>query len=80
MSFSSREVAFLQDLAAKGSGYKGVSLVSQHFHHHFGMGQRVGSQFEFSQVDADRALQMLVNAGVATEPTGRTLRRAEARR
>lgn len=78
MSFSSREIAFLQDLVAKGSGQKGTSLASEHFHRHFGMGQHVGTQFVFSQADADRARQMLTNAGVATEPTERPLRRAQA--
>ena len=78
MSFSSREIAFLQDLVAKGSGQKGMSLTSEHFHRHFGMGQQVGSQFVFIQADADRARSMLANAGVAHEPAGRLLRRAQA--
>ena len=78
MSFSSREIAFLQDLVVKGSGQKGASLTSEHFHRHFGMGQQVGSQFVFSQVDADRASKMLANAGIAPEPAGRPLRRAQA--
>lgn len=78
MSFSSREIAFLQDLVVKGSGQKGASLTSEHLHRHFGMGQHVGSQFVFNQVDADRARQMLANAGVAPESAGRPLRRAQA--
>lgn len=78
MSFSSREIAFLQDLVVKGSGQKGASLTSEQLHRHFGMGQHVGSQFVFSQVDANRARQMLANAGIAPEPAGRPLRRAHA--
>lgn len=78
MSFSSREISFLQDLVAKGSGQKGASLTAEHFHRHFGMGLHVGSQFVFTQADADRARQMLTNAGVALEPPGRPLRRAQA--
>ena len=78
MSLSSRDIAFLRDLVAKGSGQKGATLTSEHFHRHYGMGQHVGKQFVFSQTDADRARQMLANAGVASEPTGRPLRRAQA--
>lgn len=78
MSFSSREIAFLQDLVAKDSGQKGVSLASKHFHCHFGMGQHVGSQFVFTKVDAERACQMLANAGIAPEPHGGLLRRSQA--
>ena len=78
MSFTAREIAFLQDLVRKGSGHKGSSLSSEHFHRHFGMGQHVGAQFVFTEADAARAAQMLSNAGVALEPTGRLLRRALA--
>lgn len=78
MSFSSRDIAFLQDLVAKGSGQKGASQASQHFCRHFGMGQHVGSRFVFNEADADRAHQMLAIAGVAIEPAGQPLRRAQA--
>lgn len=78
MSLSSRDIAFLQDLVAKGSGQKGASQASQHFCRHFGMGQHVGSRFVFNQADADRAHQMLTIAGVAIEPAGQPLRRAQA--
>ncbi len=78
MSLSSRDIAFLQDLVAKGSGQKGASQASQHFCRHFGMGQHVGSRFAFNQADADRARQMLTIAGVAIEPAGQPLRRAQA--
>lgn len=78
MSFSSREIAFLQDLVAKDSGQKGVSLASKYFHRHFGMGQHVGSQFVFTKVDAERARQMLANAGIAPLPNGGLLRRSQA--
>lgn len=78
MSFSSREIAFLQDLVAKGSGQKGASLTSEHFHRHFGVGQHIRSQFVFTQVDTDRARQMLANSGVAPEPSRGPLRRAQA--
>ncbi len=78
MSLSSRDIAFLQDLVAKGSGQKGASQASQHFCRHFGMGQHVGSRFVFNESDADRAHQMLAIAGVAIEPAGQPLRRAQA--
>lgn len=78
MSFTPRDIAFLQDLVAKGTGQKGASLASGHFHHHFGMGQHVGRQFVFTQADADRARQMLTNAGVSPEPVESPLRRAQA--
>lgn len=78
MSLSSRDIAFLQDLVAKGSGQKRASQASQHFCRHFGMGQHVGSQFVFNQADADRAHQMLTIAGVAIEPAGQPLRRVQA--
>lgn len=78
MSLSSRDIAFLQDLVAKGSGQKGASQASQHFCRHFGMGQHVGSRFVFNQADADRAHQMLAIAGVAIEPAGQPLRRSQA--
>lgn len=78
MSLSSRDIAFLQDLVAKGSGQKGASQASQHFCRHFGMGQHVGSRFVFNQADADRAHQMLTIAGVAVEPAGQPLRRSQA--
>lgn len=78
MSLSSRDIAFLQDLVAKGSGQKGASQASQHFCRHFGMGQHVGSRFVFSQADAECALQMLTIAGVAIVPSGQPLRRAQA--
>lgn len=78
MSLSSRDIAFLHDLVAKGSGQKGASQASQHFCRHFGMGQHVGSQFVFNQADADRAHQMLTIAGVAVEPAGQPLRRSQA--
>jgi hypothetical protein len=78
MSLSSRDIAFLQDLVSKGAGQKGASAASLHFCLHFGMGQHLGSRFVFSQADADRAQQMLVIAGVAIEPAGQPLRRAQA--
>lgn len=78
MSLSSRDIAFLQDLVAKGAGQKGASQASQHFCRHFGMGQHIGSRFVFSQADADRAFQMLNIAGVASAPDGQPLRRAQA--
>ncbi len=78
MSLSSRDIAFLKDLVAKGSGQKGASQASEHFCRHFGMGQHVGSRFVFNQADADRAHQMLTIAGVAIEPAGQPLRRAQA--
>lgn len=78
MSLTSREIAFLRDLVSKGSGQKEKSWSSEHFHQHFGMGQHAGSQFLFTQSDAARARQMLLNAGVAFEPPGLPLRRAQA--
>ena len=78
MSFSSREIAFLQNLVSKGFGQNGASLVSEHFHRHFGMGQHVGRQFVFSQTDADQARQMLLNAGIPLAPATQPLRRARA--
>ncbi|GAB4088699.1 DUF7281 domain-containing protein [Hydrogenophaga soli] len=78
MSLSSRDIAFLQDLVAKGAGQKGASQASQHFCRHFGMGQHIGSRFEFCQADADRARQMLTIAGIAIEPAAQALRRSQA--
>lgn len=78
MSLSSRDIAFLQDLVAKGAGQKGTSQASQHFCRHFGMGQHIGRRFVFSQADADRAHQMLTIAGIAIEPAAQALRRSQA--
>lgn len=78
MSLSSREIAFLQGLVAKGSGQKAASSTSRELHLHYGMGQHAGSRFVFTEADATRARQMLANAHIPLEPASAALRRADA--
>lgn len=78
MSYTAHEIAFLQDLVAKGSGQKAASSTSRSLGQHYGMGQHIGSRFTFTEADAARARQMLVNANIAIEPPSTGLRRAEA--
>lgn len=80
MSFTSHEIAFLQDLVVKGSGQKAASSTSRSLGQHYGMGQHVGSRFIFTESDAARARQMLSNANIPIEPPSTGLRRAEAAR
>jgi len=80
MSFNAREIAFLQHLVATGSGQKGVSLASRHFHRHFGMGRIVGQAFVFAEKDAQIARQLLINAGLPLSPPDQEIRRSEAAR
>jgi hypothetical protein len=78
MSYTSHEIAFLQDLVAKGTGQKAASSTSRSLSQHYGMGQHIGSRFIFTEVDAVRARQMLANANIPIEPPSTRLRRAEA--
>lgn len=78
MSLSSREIAFLHDLVAKGSGQKAASSTSKELNLHYGMGQHVGSRFVFTEADAVRARQMLANANISLEPASAAVRRADA--
>ncbi|MGC4367041.1 DUF7281 domain-containing protein [Hydrogenophaga sp. R2] len=80
MSYTSHEIAFLQDLVAKGSGQKAASSTSRSLGQHYGMGQHIGSRFTFTEADSARARQMLVNASIPIEPPSTGLRRAEAAR
>lgn len=80
MSYTSHEIAFLQDLVAKGSGQKAASSTSRSLSQHYGMGDHIGSRFTFTEADAARARQMLANANIPIVPPSTGLRRAEAAR
>jgi hypothetical protein len=78
MNFTHSQIAFLRNLALRGSTEKSASQAADFFHVHHGLGRRTGSRFHYDEVDAESARLLLSNRNIAVTASVQALRRSEA--